>query len=175
MVPEAITVTFQSSDSRPPFARLLWGLCGLALVLLGFMCVSLPSGSMFPTTFLALVCLALAWVCFGHAQPRSAGYTLTHDRMYARWNGWEVFSVPYTDIEYVGYTAENSFYDGARYLPFAGGILCLSTKPGFMITVDFRRRLSVKPTVLFHAPAKRVLLTVDEPKQMISALRSRVG
>ena len=119
--------------------------------------------------------MVLAWPGQSANAPRSAEYYLLNDCLVAVFGGVRLFKIPFSDIEYVGYTAENSFLGGARYVPVGGGILCLTTKPGFLVTVDFRHSHLLKSGRFLRVPVRRVLLTLDEPRDFLENLRTRVS
>lgn len=135
----------------------------------------MPSLSPSERFAIMLISLGFAWPAFSASMPRHGKYYLMSDSLLAVFNGVRVFSVPYADIEYVGYTAENAFLGGARYIPFGGGILCLVTRPGFMVTIDFRNSHTVRAGRFLKVCARRVLITVDDPKEFVQNLRSRLA
>lgn len=167
-------VLFRSTENRPVIRRVLWAIAGVAIGLVVWWGLTVPAirGSWRLGT--ALLAVALSWPVFALSLPRSAQYFVDKSEIVGTFGKRTVFRANYRDIEYVGYSAELIWEGGIRYMPWSGGILYLTTRRGFLITVDFRRPLTVSTGMLLKMPARRVLFTVDDAKEFLHELRLRV-
>jgi len=165
-------LVFVSQDETPALRRVASGFAAISLMSASYMLLNASFLSGWERAGVALISFLISLPLAMSAFRINAKYEFGATGL-SGWLGYRRFWVPYRDIEYVGYTAESRFWGGVRYDPWVGGILHISTKPGFLIAVDLNRQHFARVSRVLRVPVRRLLLSVDEPAQFVSCLRQQ--